>query len=216
MTDSLLVITWDLMGCFWHKVQFHSLPVDYGVRYNVINKQLCHTLAVGHHGGNINVTKQKCRVTHNLFAILREVTDKDGISLTDYLLQDKRQWVVENFIRLTICWSSVEQGNRDMIDKSAWQRSKALPLTPCWSWQMRYDWSECLAKKWTSVTHSLLPVVMGWEMIDESAWQGNKPVSLTPCWSWDETWLIRLTGKEIKQCHSLLVGHDWWECLAKK
>ena len=57
---------------------------------------------------------------------------------------------------------------------------------------------------------------MGWDMIDETAWQRNKGVSLTCCWSWDETWLMRLPGKEIKQCHSLPVGHgmrhDWWDC----
>jgi hypothetical protein len=45
-------------------------------------------------------------------------------------------------------------------------------------------------------------------MIDETAWQGNKAVLLTgPCWLWDETRLMRLPGKEIKQCHSLPVGH---------
>ena len=48
---------------------------------------------------------------------------------------------------------------------------------------------------------------MGWDMIDESAWQRNKAVSLTYCWSWDETWLMRVPGKEIKQSHSHSVGH---------
>ena len=60
-------------------------------------------------------------------------------------------------------------------------------------------------------------LVMRWDMIDENAWKKNKAVSLTPCWSWDETWLMRLPGKEIKQCHSQTVvhrmRHDWWGCL---
>jgi hypothetical protein len=39
-------------------------------------------------------------------------------------------------------------------------------------------------------------------MIDETAWQRNNAVSLTPC-SWDG----QVVAKEIKQCHSLSVGH---------
>ena len=77
---------------------------------------------------------------------------------------------------------------------------------------------EVVGKEKSSVTHLLL--VMGWDMIDETAWQRNKAVSLTACWPWDETWLIRLPSKEIKQCHSLPVGHgmrhDWWDCQAGK
>jgi hypothetical protein len=38
-------------------------------------------------------------------------------------------------------------------------------------------------------------------MIDETE---NKAVSLTSCLSWDEPQLKRV---EIKQCHSLAVGH---------
>ena len=51
---------------------------------------------------------------------------------------------------------------------------------------------------------------MGWDMIDETAWQRNKAVSLTLCWSWDETWLMRMPGKEIQQCHSLPVSPMGW------
>ena len=61
---------------------------------------------------------------------------------------------------------------------------------------------------------------MGWDMTDETARQRHQAVSLTTCGSWDETWLVRLPGKEIKQCHSLSDGHrmrhDWWDTLAKK
>ena len=61
---------------------------------------------------------------------------------------------------------------------------------------------------------------MGGDMIDETPWQRNIAVSLTACWSWDETWLMRLPGKEIKQCHSQPVGHrirhHWWDSLAPK
>ena len=53
-------------------------------------------------------------------------------------------------------------------------------------------------------------------LIDETVWQWNQSESLTPCWPWDETWVIRLPGREIKQCHSLPVGHGmrhyWWNC----
>ena len=126
-------------------------------------------------------------------------------------------------------------------DETAWQRNKAVSLTFCWSWdetwlmrfpctdikqchplsvgyRMKHNWWDCLEKKYSSVTHSLL--VMGWNMIDETAWQRNKAVSLTYCWPWDETWLMWLPGKEIQQCHSLPIGHgmkhDWWDCRAKK
>ena len=125
----------------------------------------------------------------------------------------------------------------NMIDATTWQRNKAVWLTFCWSWDetwlmrlpdrqlkqyhlltvghvMKHDWWNCLAR---SVTHSLFG--MWWNIIDEIAWQRNTAVSLTPCWSWDETWLMRLPGKEIKLCHSQPVGHDmkhdWWNCLAR-
>ena len=133
----------------------------------------------------------------------------------------------------------------DMIDETACQRSKAVSLTCCWSryetWLMRLSGKEI--KQWLS-THILLIMgwdmidetawkrnkvvphlllVMGWDMTDENVWQKNKTMSLTPCWSWDaKTWLMRLPGKdsEIKQCHSLPVGHgmrhDWWDYLANK
>ena len=68
----------------------------------------------------------------------------------------------------------------DMIDETAWQRNNAI-------------------------THSLFKV-MGWK----TAWQLHKAVSLTTCWSWKEIWLMRLPCKEIKQCHSLSVGHQTW------
>jgi hypothetical protein len=43
-------------------------------------------------------------------------------------------------------------------------------------------------------------------MIDEAPWQRIKAMSeLTRCWSWDES--VRLPGKEIKQWHSLPIGH---------
>ena len=58
------------------------------------------------------------------------------------------------------------------------------------------------------------------QVIDENACQTNEAVSLTNCWSWDPTWLMRLPGKQMKQCHSLAVSHgiqhDWWKCLANK
>ena len=131
-----------------------------------------------------------------------------------------------------------------------WDCNQAVSLTGCGHGMRWHEWWDCICKQhhsqavghgtrhgwWeSSVTHILL--VMGWEMIDETAikqcyslpvghgmrrdwWDHNKAVSLTPCWSWDETWLMRLPGKEIKQCHSLPVGHgmrhDWWDCLAKK
>ena len=128
-----------------------------------------------------------------------------------------------------------------MIDESDWQGNKALSLTCCWSWDeawwmrvpckelkkchsqtvghgMRYDRWECLTKKYRCVTHFLL--VMIWDMIDESAWQRHKAASLTYCWSWDERWLMVVPGTQIKQCHSLPVGHgmryEWWECMANK
>ena len=57
---------------------------------------------------------------------------------------------------------------------------------------------DCLARKYSSVamvTHSLLVMVMGWNIAT----------------------LMRLPGKEIKQCHSQAVGlgmrHNWWGCL---
>ena len=126
----------------------------------------------------------------------------------------------------------------NMIGETAWQRNKAVSLTPYWSWNetwlmrlpgkeiklchslpvshvMKHDWWNHLAR---SVTHSLF--VMGWNMIAEIAWQRNKAVSLTSCWSWDETWLMKLPGKEIKLSHSQAVGHgmrhDWCDCLANR
>ena len=129
----------------------------------------------------------------------------------------------------------------DKIDETSWQRNKAVSLTSCWLWDetwlmrlsgkeikqchslpvghgMRHDWWDSLAKKYSSVTHFLL--VMGWDIIDKTAGQRNKAVSLTPCWSWVETWLVRLPGKEIKQCCSHAVGHgmrhDWWDCLVQR
>ena len=47
-------------------------------------------------------------------------------------------------------------------------------------------------------------------MIYETSWQWNQALPLTCCWSWDKTRLMRLPGKEIKQCHcSLAIGHGW-------
>ena len=37
------------MDGFGHTVQFHSLPVTYAIRYNVMHKKLYHILAIGHH-----------------------------------------------------------------------------------------------------------------------------------------------------------------------
>ena len=83
---------------------------------------------------------------------------------------------------------------------------------------MQCDWWECLTKKGSSVAHLLL--VMGCNIIDENAWQTNQAVSPTNCWSWDATQLMRLRGKQMKQCHSQPVGHgmrhNWWKCLANK
>ena len=105
-------------------------------------------------------------------------------------------------------------------DETWLMRNQAVLLTSCWSCQdetqlMRLEIKQCHSQP-----------VMGWNIVDEIKaieqchllwvpvgqgmrhnWlhkTGNRAVSLTFCWSWDETWLMRL---EIKQCHSLPVGH---------
>ena len=97
-------------------------------------------------------------------------------------------------------WSSVTYllvfMEYNMIDQATWQTNEGVSLTCCCHGIQHY-WSDCLVKKWSSVTYQLL--VMWCNMIDVNAWQKNEAVPLTRCWSWDPTWLIKMSGKEMKQ-----------------
>ena len=100
---------------------------------------------------------------------------------------------------------------------AVWQRNKAMSLTNCWSWDE--TWLMRLAGKELNKA-VLLTACWSW---DETGWQRHIESSVTHCLlvMGCETWLTRLPGNEtlIKQCHSLPVchgmRHDWWECLAR-
>ena len=89
----------------------------------------------------------------------------------------------------------------DVIDETAWQMNEGVMLTYSWSWMMRLHRKEIKQYHLLSVGHG-----MGQAMTDETAWQSDKAVSPTYCWLWNETLLMRLPGKEIRQCHVSLTA----------
>ena len=173
MTNSLLAMKWDLMDFFWHEVQFHSPPVDHGIIY----------------------MKDKYSVTHKLVGIWREVTGKNGMSLTGCwewnCLWDSK--LHKTYFNLSWPWHS------EVVGKEIKWQCHSLAVVIMGSnmsvIEVRHPGKEI---KWHC--HSL-SVVIGWDMavIDETAWQRYKvAVSLTPCG------------------HGMRHGSDWWDSLAKK
>ena len=159
----------------------------------------------------MRLLRKDSSVTHSLLVMRWNMIDhtawqrNKALSHTCYLslygVQLMRLSGKEYRVSLTACW-----------DKMWLMRLSGKETKYCHSLPVghgrRHDRWDCLAKKQSSVTYSLL--VMGWDMIDETAWQ---------CHSLAEVGHeMRLPGKHIKLCHSLAVGHgmrhDWWDCLA--